>query len=149
MSDTNLSIEKILELLPHRYPFLLVDRVLECRAGESIVGIKNITVNEPQFMGHFPGKPVMPGVLIVEAMAQLSALLVAQSMGNSNDKEVFLLSIDNSKFRQVVSPGDRMVMTCNIVQNRQDVWKFSAQAHVDDKIVAESMFTAMVKTKNS
>ncbi|MDR0296422.1 MAG: 3-hydroxyacyl-ACP dehydratase FabZ [Rickettsia sp.] len=144
-----INIIKIMEMLPHRYPFLLIDRVLEFKLNESIVGIKNITLNEPQFTGHFPTKPVMPGVLIVEAMAQLSAILVAKSMGfTKDDKEVFFMSIEEAKFRKIVEPGDTLHIYAKIEQNRASAWKFSSNAKVDDQIVAESKFTAMFKDRN-
>ncbi len=147
MSLETINIQEIMSIIPHRYPFLLVDKVTEIKLNDSIVGIKNITVNEPQFTGHFPTRPVMPGVLIIEAMAQLSAILVARSMESTADKEVFFMSIDESKFRKVVEPGDSLVMYAAIIQNRKSVWKFKARAEVDGKVVAEGVFTAMVKDK--
>lgn len=147
MTKERIDINEIMSIIPHRYPFLLVDRVTEIKFHESIVGIKNITINEPQFTGHFPTRPVMPGVLIIEAMAQLSAVLVAKSMESTKDKEVFFMSIDESKFRKVVEPGDTLVMYANIIQNRGSVWKFKARAEVEGKVAAECMFTAMVKDK--
>lgn len=144
-----ININEIMAIIPHRYPFLLVDRVKEIKIGESIVGIKNVTANEPQFTGHFPSRPVMPGVLIIEAMAQLSAVLVAKSMASTADKEVFFMSIDESKFRKIVEPGDTMVMYSDIIQSRGFVWKFKARCEVDGQIAAESTFTAMVKDKNT
>lgn len=142
-----MNINEIMSIIPHRYPFLLVDRVTEITVGESIIGIKNVTANEPQFTGHFPSRPVMPGVLIIEAMAQLSAVLVAKSMDSTEDKEVFFMSIDESKFRKIVEPGDCLLMYSSIIQNRGTVWKFKARAEVDGKIAAEAVFTAMVKDK--
>ena len=118
MTQERIDINEIISIIPHRYPFLLVDRVTEIKHKESIVGIKNVTANEPQFTGHFPTRPVMPGVLIIEAMAQLSAVLVAKSMENTMDKEVFFMSIDESKFRKIVEPGDTLVMYASIIQNR-------------------------------
>ena len=147
MTKRKININEIMSIIPHRYPFLLVDRVTEIQFHESIVGIKNITINEPQFVGHFPTRPVMPGVLIIEAMAQLSAALVAKSMKSTKDKEVFFMSIDESKFRKIVEPGDTLVMYANIIQNRGSVWKFKARAKVEGKVAAECMFTAMVKDK--
>lgn len=145
-----INITEILQMIPHRYPMLLVDRILEYVPGESIVGIKNITFNEPQFMGHFPNFPVMPGVLIVESMAQVSAVLVSKTINaNSKEKTVFFMAIDNTKFRQIVQPGDVMHIYAKVEQNRGDVWKFSAQAKVDGKLVAESSFTAMVKDRKN
>ncbi|WP_341748314.1 3-hydroxyacyl-ACP dehydratase FabZ [Candidatus Tisiphia endosymbiont of Dascillus cervinus] len=142
-----INIIEIMEMLPHRYPFLLIDRVLEFKLNESIVGIKNVTFNEPQFTGHFPTKPVMPGVLIIEAMAQLSAILVAKSM-DFKDKDVFFMTIEEAKFRKVVEPGDTLHIYAKIEQNRGSVWKFSSNSKVNDHIVAESKFTAMVKNRN-
>lgn len=141
-----IDINEIMKLIPHRYPFLLVDRILEYKPKESIIGIKNITMNEPQFQGHFPSRPIMPGVLIIEALAQLSAVLVAKSLETTEDKEVFFMSVEDTKFRKIITPGDSLIMQANIMQNRGPVWKFSASAKVDNEIAAESVFTAMVKT---
>ena len=146
--DTSMDINQIMSIIPHRYPFLLIDRIKEIILGESIIGIKNVTFNEPQFTGHFPSRPIMPGVLIIEAMAQLSAVLVAKSMETTEDKEVFFMSIEESKFRKIVEPGDCLVMYSSIVQNRGSVWKFKARAAVDGKIASEAVFTAMVRDKN-
>jgi 3-hydroxyacyl-[acyl-carrier-protein] dehydratase len=148
MKQERIDINEIMSIIPHRYPFLLVDRVTDIKHKESIIGIKNVTANEPQFTGHFPSRPVMPGVLIIEAMAQLSAVLVAKSMESTADKEVFFMSIDESKFRKVVEPGDTLIMYANIIQNRGPVWKFKARAEVDGKVAAEAVFTAMVKDKS-
>lgn len=149
MTQARIDINEIMSIIPHRYPFLLVDRVIEIKEKESIVGIKNITANEPQFTGHFPSRPVMPGVLMIEAMAQLSAVLVAKSMENTKNKEVFFMSIEESKFRKVVEPGDTLVMYADIIQNRGPVWKFKARSEVDGKIAVETTFTAMVKDKST
>ena len=140
-----IDINEIKKLIPHRYPILLVDRVIDITENESIVGIKNITFNEPQFMGHFPDRPVMPGVLMVEALAQLSAILVAKSMDDVQDKEVYFMAIENTKFRRVVEPGDTLTMEATITQSRGHVWKFNGVAKVGDEIAVESSFTAMVK----
>lgn len=147
MKQEKVDINEIMSIIPHRYPFLLIDRVTEIELNKSIVGIKNVTANEPQFTGHFPTRPVMPGVLIIEAMAQLSAVLVAKSMESTEDKEVFFMSIDESKFRKVVEPGDTLKMYAEIIQNRGPVWKFKARAEVEGKIASEGIFTAMVKDK--
>lgn len=147
MTQERIDINEIMSIIPHRYPFLLIDRVTEIELNKSIVGIKNVTANEPQFTGHFPTRPVMPGVLIIEAMAQLSAVLVAKSMKSTEDKEVFFMSIDESKFRKIVEPGDTLTMYAEIIQNRGPVWKFKARSEVDGKIAAEGIFTAMVKNK--
>lgn len=149
MTQNRIDIKEIMSIIPHRYPFLLVDRVTKIELGKSIIGIKNVTANEPQFTGHFPDRPVMPGVLIIEAMAQLSAVLVAKSMSNTDNKEVFFLSIEQSKFRKVVEPADCMVMHSSITQNRGSVWKFKAFSEVDGKIAAETSFTAMVRDKSN
>ena len=144
-----MNINEIMSIIPHRYPFLLVDRIREIELGKSIIGIKNVTANEPQFTGHFPSRPIMPGVLIIEAMAQLSAVLVAKSMDSTEDKEVFFMSIEEAKFRKIVEPGDTIVMYASIIQNRGPVWKFKARSEVDGKMAAETLFTAMVKDKSS
>jgi 3-hydroxyacyl-[acyl-carrier-protein] dehydratase len=144
-----IDINEIMSIIPHRYPFLLVDRVTSITLNESIVGIKNVTINEPQFTGHFPDRPVMPGVLIIEAMAQLAAVLVAKSMKSTKDKEVFFMSIEETKFRKIVEPGDTIVMYASIIQNRGPVWKFKARSEVDGNIAAETLFTAMVKEKSN
>lgn len=148
-SAVEISVVDIMALIPHRYPFLLVDRITNIVLGKEITGIKNVTINENYFAGHFPKRPVMPGVLIIEAMAQLSAALVAKSLEGTEDKEVFFMSIDESKFRKIVEPGDRLVMYSSIIQSRGFVWKFKARAEVDGKIAAEAVFTAMVKTKTN
>jgi 3-hydroxyacyl-[acyl-carrier-protein] dehydratase len=140
-------INEIMSIIPHRYPFLLIDRITSITLNESIIGIKNVTINEPQFTGHFPDRPVMPGVLIIEAMAQLAAVLVAKSMDSTRGKEVFFMSIEEAKFRKIVEPGDVLVMHASIVQSRGSVWKFKAHSEVDGIIAAEASFTAMVKDK--
>ncbi|HJK87760.1 MAG TPA: 3-hydroxyacyl-ACP dehydratase FabZ [Candidatus Megaira endosymbiont of Hartmannula sinica] len=139
----------IFSILPHRYPFLLIDRVESVDLkNKTAIGIKNVTVNEPQFIGHFPENPIMPGVLMVEAMAQLSAILVSNFMENIRNKEVFFLTIDECKFRKVVKPGDTLIIESQILQNRGAVWKFKAKAFVEGCVVSESKFTAMVKDKD-
>ncbi|AFC71815.1 (3R)-hydroxymyristoyl-ACP dehydratase [Rickettsia rhipicephali str. 3-7-female6-CWPP] len=142
-----IDITEIMDWIPHRYPFLLVDRVLKIDPNKSITGIKNVTVNEPQFTGHFPARPVMPGVLMVEAMAQLAAILVAKSLGFTKNKEVFLMAIENAKFRRIVQPGDTMHIHVVIDQQRANVWKFSSTVTVEGEIAVESKFTAMIKDK--
>ncbi|BBJ30900.1 3-hydroxyacyl-[acyl-carrier-protein] dehydratase FabZ [Rickettsia asiatica] len=142
-----IDITEIMDLIPHRYPFLLVDRVLKIDPNKSITGIKNVTVNESQFTGHFPARPVMPGVLMVEAMAQLAAILVAKSLGSTKNKEVFLMAIENAKFRRIVQPGDTMHIHTVIDQQRANVWKFSSTVTVESEIAAESKFTAIIKDK--
>jgi 3-hydroxyacyl-[acyl-carrier-protein] dehydratase len=140
-----IDIHRIVEMIPHRYPFLLVDRVEQIVAGESAVGIKNVTINEPFFQGHFPGRPVMPGVLIVEAMAQTAAVLVVNSLGkDAEGKLVYFMTIDNARFRRPVEPGDQLHLHCSKVRQRATVWKFAAEAKVGDTVVAEATYSAMI-----
>ena len=143
--DTFIDIEKIVEMIPHRYPFLMIDRVSDLVPEESAVGHKNVTINEPHFQGHFPSKPIMPGVLIIEAMAQTSAVLVVHTLGGEAvDKLVYFMSVENAKFRRPVQPGDVMKIYVNTKQHRKAVWKFDGVAKVDEQIVAQSTFTAMI-----
>ena len=140
-----IDVVRIMEMIPHRYPILLVDRVIDYVAGESAVSLKNVTMNEPHFNGHFPGMPVMPGVLIVEAMAQTSALLVVQTLGEeAQGKIVYFMSIDSAKFRRPVVPGDSLYIHVEKIQNRGKVWKFQCTAKVGDKVCAEAVVTAML-----
>ena len=142
---TFIDIEKIVEMIPHRYPFLMIDRVSDLVPEESAVGHKNVTINEPHFQGHFPSKPIMPGVLIIEAMAQTSAVLVVHTLGEETEgKLVYFMSVENAKFRRPVQPGDVMKIYVNTKQHRKAVWKFDGVAKVDEQIVAESTFTAMI-----
>ena len=143
--DTFIDIKKIVEMIPHRYPFLMIDRVSDLVPEESAVGHKNVTINEPHFQGHFPSKPIMPGVLIIEAMAQTSAVLVVHTLGEETEgKLVYFMSVENAKFRRPVQPGDVMKIYVNTKQHRKAVWKFDGVAKVDEQIVAESTFTAMI-----
>jgi len=138
-------INDIMSMIPHRYPILLVDRLLEFTAGESAVGLKNVTMNEPHFNGHFPGAPVMPGVLIIEAMAQTAALMVVKTLGDeAMGKLVYFMTIEGAKFRKPVTPGDSIYIHINKVQSRGPVWKFKGKAKVDDKVYAEATFSAMI-----
>lgn len=146
-TDKSLHIDvvQIMKMIPHRYPFLMVDKLVECNPPESAVGLKNITFNEPQFMGHFPGQPVMPGVLIVEAMAQTAAIVVVKGMGlETVGKIVYFMSIENARFRRPVVPGDSMYIHVKKVQARKNVWKFDGEAKVDGHVCAEATFTAMI-----
>lgn len=140
-----IDIKEIFSLLPHRYPFLLVDRIVELEPEVKAVGIKNVTVNEPFFQGHFPNNPVMPGVLIVEAMAQVAGILAFKS--GAAGKAVYFMSIEKAKFRKIVSPGDQLRMEVAATHKRGSVWKFSGNALVGDKLMAEAEFTAMVADK--
>ena len=140
-----ISIEEILELIPHRYPFLMVDRVEDIVQNNSAVGIKNVTFNEPFFEGHFPGRPTMPGVMIIESMAQTAGVLVVKSLGEVvGDKLVYFMSIEMARFRKPVIPGDTMKTKVTTKHTRGNVWKFSGEAFVDESIVAEAGFTAMI-----
>ena len=138
-----MDIKEIQNLLPHRYPFLFVDRIIEMQPGVKAVGIKNVTINEEFFLGHFPGQPIMPGVLIIEALAQVAGLLAFRS-GAKVGKSVYFMSIEKAKFRKPVIPGDQIRLEVNILQHRGNVWKFSGNAVVEEKIAAEAEFTAMV-----
>lgn len=137
---------RILEMIPHRYPFLLIDRVLDIVPNESAVGLKNVTMNENFFQGHFPGAPVMPGVLIIEAMAQTAAALVVHSAegGALEGKLVYFMAIDEAKFRKPVTPGDQLHIHVVKQQNRRNVWKFKGEAKVDGVLCAEAIVTAMI-----
>lgn len=147
MTTLPISVERIMEMIPHRYPFLMIDRVIEMKLDEYAVGVKNVTINEPFFVGHFPGKPVMPGVLIIEAMAQTSAVLVVQTLGKEAEgKIVYFMSIEEAKFRKPVVPGDTLHIRANKVQNRRNVWKFACEATVNGVLAAEATVTAMIVT---
>jgi 3-hydroxyacyl-[acyl-carrier-protein] dehydratase len=138
----------ILDAIPHRYPFLLVDRVVDLRLGRSAVGIKNVTANENFFQGHFPNHPVMPGVLIVESMAQTAAVLVVRTLGQQRaGKVVYFMSIESAKFRRPVVPGDQLRVHVTAERNRGTVWKFSGIARVDGVSVAEARYAAMLMDK--
>jgi 3-hydroxyacyl-[acyl-carrier-protein] dehydratase len=140
-----LSISEIMEAIPHRYPFLLVDRVIDIVPGETATGIKNVTINEPFFSGHFPQKPVMPGVLILEAMAQTAGAMAVQSLGDdAKGKVMYFMAIDGAKFRRPVVPGDVLHMKVTKTRGGGSVWKFDAQAFVDGDLVTEAKLTAML-----
>jgi len=140
-----MNITDIMKKLPHRYPFLLVDRIVDIQPDVSITGIKNVTINEPYFQGHFPGQPIMPGVLMVEAMAQVAGVLAFSS--GVEAKSVFFMSIEKAKFRKPVVPGDQLRIEIKVMQQRGHVWKFSGTARVEDKVAAEADFTAMVTNR--
>ena len=144
-NKTLIPVERIMEMIPHRYPFLMIDRIIEQKLGEYAVGLKNVSVNEPFFVGHFPNKPVMPGVLIIEAMAQTAAVLVVNTMGREAEgKLVYFMSIDEAKFRKPVVPGDCLHVRVDKQQSRKNVWKFACVATVDGVKVAEANVCAMI-----
>ena len=143
-----INIEEIIKMIPHRYPFLLIDRVQDVVPETSATGIKNVTINEPFFPGHFPDKPIMPGVLIIESMAQTAAVLVVSGLGTETEgKLVYFMSVESARFRKPVIPGDRLEIKVIKRQTRGSVWKFEGQAYVQNILVAESGFTAMIADK--
>lgn len=150
MAQSIIDIKEILKALPHRYPILLVDKVVELEPGKKVIAIKNVTFNEPHFMGHFPDHPIMPGVMIIEAMAQASAFVVLNPKSglSTQDKLVYFMSIDNAKFRKPVVPGDVLELHIEAIQNRGPVWKMSATGIVDGQKVAEATFSTMIVDKN-
>jgi 3-hydroxyacyl-[acyl-carrier-protein] dehydratase len=140
-----IDIQSIMKMLPHRYPILLVDKVVEMEPDAWAVGIKNVTINEPFFEGHFPGHPVMPGVLIVEAMAQTAAVMAVATMGEAfQGKVIYFMSIENAKFRRPVTPGDQLRMRVEKEKSRGGIWRFRGEATVDGKPVADATFSAMI-----
>lgn len=139
-----IEITEIMSLLPHRYPFLLIDRVVELEPGKRIVAIKNVTINEPFFMGHFPGKPIMPGVLIVEAMAQAGGVLAFKSCPGMQGN-VFFMGIDSARFRKPVVPGDQLKMVVEVVKHRREIWIFEGNTFVNEQKVAEARLMATLQ----
>jgi 3-hydroxyacyl-[acyl-carrier-protein] dehydratase len=143
-----IDIKEIMNIIPHRYPFLFVDRIIEMEKGKRIVGIKNVTINEPFFQGHFPGMPVMPGVLIVEAMSQTAGVLAYKTKGkDAEGKAVYLMSINRVKFRRPVVPGDRLRLELEVVKRRGDIWAFKGRAIVENQLVAEAEIMATLLDK--
>ena len=141
----NFDVQRLLTMLPHRYPFMLVDRIVEARGDEYGVGVKNVTINEPQFMGHFPGRPVMPGVLVIEAMAQTAGALCAASQKlNPNTTHVLLMTIDKAKFRKLVVPGDQLRLHMTKITKRRNIWWFRGEAKVDGVLVCQAEVSAML-----
>ena len=146
--DFVLDIHAIKRMLPHRYPFLLVDRARDLCVGKSIVGIKNVTANEPYFQGHFPGRPIMPGVLVLEAMAQTSALLVGRTLDLSPENaDIYFMSVERAKFRRPIEPGDQVELHVRVLNARQRVWRLAGTAMVVGTRVAEADFTVMFAPK--
>lgn len=139
------NIQEITKYLPHRYPFILVDRIIELEEFKRVVGIKNVTINEPFFQGHFPGNPIMPGVLILEAMAQVAGILGLHSLGHQGDQRVYFLGIDKARFRKPVVPGDQLRFELEVLQHRGGIWRFKGVALVDGIKVAEAELLAMTE----
>ncbi|MDD2383269.1 MAG: 3-hydroxyacyl-ACP dehydratase FabZ [Sulfurospirillaceae bacterium] len=147
-----IDVVEIQKILPHRFPFLLIDRVTEIVPGELIEAYKNVTIGEQIFQGHFPGHPIYPGVMIIEGMAQAGGVLAFKSMDeegqeNTKEKVVYFMSIDNAKFRNPVKPGDKLVYKLNVLKHRGNIWVLDAKAYVDDKLVAEAELKAMIVDK--
>jgi len=140
-----IDIEKIVKMIPHRYPMLLIDKVVDIVIDQSAVGIKNVTANENFFTGHFPSKMVMPGVLMIESMAQTCAVLVIETLGKKSEGSlVYFMSVDGGKFRKPVVPGDQLKFHVNKIRNRSNVWKFKCKGYVEDELVAEATISAMI-----
>ena len=143
---SDIDIHRIMRLIPHRHPFLMIDRVVGVIADRCATGIKNVSINEQYFQGHFPARPVMPGVLIIEAMAQTAAVLVVHTLGpEAEGKLVYFMSVDHARFRRPVFPGDRLEVNVVKQRHRGPVWKFEGQAKVDDNLMTEAVFAAMIR----
>ncbi len=147
--SSQMDIHEILQHLPHRYPFLLIDRVLEVEPGKSIVALKNVSINEPFFPGHYPHHPVMPGVLVIEAMAQAAALLTFKTQGTKPDDSsvYYFVGIDNARFKRPVSAGDQLIIKVEILRNMRGVWKFSAVAEVEGQVAAQAELMCTMRDK--
>ena len=142
---TQVDVQRIMEMIPHRHPFLMIDKVVDMVANERATGIKSVSINENYFQGHFPARPVMPGVLIIEAMAQTAAVLVVHTLGpESEGTLVYFMSVDNARFRRPVFPGDRLDVHVTKQRHRGNVWKFEGRAKVGDNLMAEAVFAAMI-----
>ena len=139
-----IEIDEIMAMIPHRYPFLFIDKVTEIVPDFTAIGIKNVSMNEPFFQGHFPGHPIMPGVLIIEAMAQTSAILVIETTGKRTGAVVYFMTIEQARFRQPVFPGDQLELHVEKKRSRGNVWKFSGKATVEGKLMAEAVYSAMI-----
>ena len=144
-----MDIHEILKYLPHRYPFLLVDRVLSCEPGKDITALKNVTINEPFFNGHFPNYPVMPGVLVIEALAQTAGLLTLKSVDAKPDEDsiFYFVGIDAARFKKPVQPGDQLILKATILRDRVGIWKYAARAEVDGRVAAEAELMCTVRSK--
>lgn len=149
MNGEIISIERLMKLIPHRYPMLLVDKLIDIQE-DSAIGLKNVTINEPFFQGHFPVQPVMPGVLIIESMAQTAGVYVMNRLGEeAGNKIVYFMSIEDGRFRKPVVPGDTLYIHIKKERNRGQVWKFSGEVKVEDKVVAEATYSAMIMDTES
>ncbi|HEX3863108.1 MAG TPA: 3-hydroxyacyl-ACP dehydratase FabZ [Stellaceae bacterium] len=143
--STQIDVQRIMEMIPHRHPFLMIDKVIDVVANKHATGIKNVSINEHYFQGHFPTRPVMPGVLIIEAMAQTAAVLVVHTLGpESEGKLVYFMSVDNARFRRPVVPGDCLHIHVTKQRHRANVWKFEGRAEVQGQLMAEAVFAAMI-----
>jgi 3-hydroxyacyl-[acyl-carrier-protein] dehydratase len=141
----SIEIERIMQMIPHRYPFLMIDRMVALVPDATAIGIKNVSINEPYFQGHFPQRPVMPGVLIIEAMAQTAAVLVVHTLGAASEgKLVYFMSVDSARFRRPVVPGDQLRIHVSKQRSRGNVWKFNGEAKVNGTLVAEATYAAMI-----
>ena len=149
METNKINIREILKILPHRYPFLLVDKILECKSGESIKGIKNVTINEPFFQGHFPGQPIMPGVLILEAMAQVGGILAYLSNEEEmKNKLIYFIGLDRVRFRKTVVPGDQIIFDLTMLKRKMKMYIMAGRATVDGKLVAEAELMAAMSDED-
>jgi beta-hydroxyacyl-ACP dehydratase FabZ len=141
--DKAIDIQEIMKLLPHRYPFIMIDRILELTPGEKVIALKNVTINEPFFQGHFPANPIMPGVLIIEAMGQAGAVLAAKSLEREpHDVLIYFMGMDKVKFRKPVTPGDQLIFEIKFLKQRRNVFRMSGTAYVDENIVAQAELMA-------
>lgn len=141
-----IDVMRIMEMIPHRFPFLMIDRIVELRPDEKAVGLKNVSINEPYFQGHFPRDAVMPGVLIIESMAQTAAVLVVETLeGSAAGKLVYFMTVDDGRFRKPVFPGDQLLIEVSKIRSRGNVWKFRGEARVEGTLVAEATITAMIR----
>jgi 3-hydroxyacyl-[acyl-carrier-protein] dehydratase len=144
-TSKTIDITRIMEMIPHRYPFLMVDKVIDVVPHESATGVKNVTASEPHFQGHFPEKPIMPGVLIIESMAQTAAVVVVESLGqHAEGKLVYFMSVDSARFRRPVVPGDTLMVHVKKERSRGNVWRFNGEAKVNGQLMAEATFSAMI-----
>lgn len=145
-SPIPIDVQRIMELIPHRFPFLMVDRIVELALDQKAVGLKNVSINEPYFQGHFPREAVMPGVLIIESMAQTAAVLVVETLeGAAAGKLVYFMTVDSARFRKPVVPGDQLLVEVTKLRSRGNFWKFRGEARVDGALMAEATFSAMIR----